>query len=1061
MGRGASLAKTTRPSATAVMPRERLFAALDAGRRAPLLWVHGPPGCGKTSLVSSYLDTRAANGLWYQVDAGDADPATLCLYLGEAVNGEGHRLPLFTAEYRAEPRAFSRHYFRQLFEALEPPFLLVFDNYQELDGDSVVHLMLRDAASELPADGCMVVISREPPPAPFIRLRANRELEVLDWDDLRLRREESDAIVGAHLAHADDAARAAIYERTDGWAAVLILALEQGHRGNAGLPVHDAPQLLFEYLAGEVFANFAPRLQDLLTRTALVEEMSVALAERLSGDGRAGELLDALHRRHQMLNVKAGPHGPVYACHPLLREFLLARAERVLDAGERAAIAADAAAALEEEGAVDTALRLLAAHADPPSLAALLLRSAPRMFAEGRALTLSNRLAELPADLLAADPWLCYWQGACRFQHDPREAQRLFAAAVDGFEAREGDQRDGRALGAAQAMHAIIYALDDLADLDRWIARAERIDAEGVPGAEASTRLAVSLFMALVFRQPHHPRIGEWAERAMAACRTLEDAPLRMSAQLLLAINLNYTGQFDHALEFLQALRAQAHGPRAQPLERTTLKAVESMFHMLKADAEPCLKAVVDGLEIADETGVHLWSYHLLSNGVAGALAEGQLDTASDLLLRMQDYAQGARRLDRAGYHYHRAWHATLLGELDAAGREQRTALALSEEVGCPFYVILCRMGLAQVLAERGDVRRAELEMRRAHRETRRINNRLLHFMSLLCAADVALMAGRQRLGLAALRRGLQVGREHGFRHFLGWNPAVMSRLAAVALDAHIEVDYVQLLVRVRGLSPPPSGGGRKLWPWPIQIASLGGFRLEVNGAGGAGSRLSGKPLGLLKTLVGLGADRVEESRLAALVWPRIEAGYAHRSLTTTLHRLRKFLGEDRAVTLRHGRLSLDRELCRLDLHVLDDVLARIDALETDAGWERSNLAGLAGELLDVYGGPFMDGEDPELFAPLRERVRNRVLGGLDDLARACERASAPELALGFYRRSIEQDPLSEAFHRRLMLSLRNLGRAVEAVEAYANCKSLSLAATGEPPSAETQAIYEAVRREI
>ena len=82
-------------------------------------------------------------------------------------------------------------------------------------------------------------------------------------------------------------------------------------------------------------------------------------------------------------------------------------------------------------------------------------------------------------------------------------------------------------------------------------------------------------------------------------------------------------------------------------------------------------------------------------------------------------------------------------------------------------------------------------------------------------------------------------------------------------------------------------------------------------------------------------------------------------------------------------------------------------------------------------------------------------------MARACERAGAPDLALGFFRRAIEQDPLSEAFHRRLMLSLRDQGRAVEAVEAYANCKSLILAARGEPPSAETQAIYEAVRREI
>jgi DNA-binding SARP family transcriptional activator len=47
------------------------------------------------------------------------------------------------------------------------------------------------------------------------------------------------------------------------------------------------------------------------------------------------------------------------------------------------------------------------------------------------------------------------------------------------------------------------------------------------------------------------------------------------------------------------------------------------------------------------------------------------------------------------------------------------------------------------------------------------------------------------------------------------------------------------------------------------------------------------------------------------------------------------------------------------------------------------------------------------------------------------------------------------------MLSLRDTGRAAEAVEAYARCKSLLEAAGSAGPSAETQAIYEAVCKEI
>ncbi len=1063
-GRGVSVAKITRPSAASVLPRERLFAALDARRRAPLLWVHGPPGCGKTSLVSSYLDARASHAIWYQVDPGDADPAALCLYLAEAVNGGDAGLPLFTGEYRAEPRAFARHYFRRLFEALEPPFLLVFDNYHELGAQGAVHEMLREAVAELPADGCVVVISRAPPPAAWIRMRANRELEVLGWEELRLSREESDAIARAHLDGVDGDALAALYERTDGWAAALILALEQARGAGAALPAGaGAPELLFDYLAGEVFSAFEPRLRGLLTRTAFVEEMTAGLAAAMSGDPRAGELLDTLSRRHQLLTVKPGPRGPVYACHPLLREYLLARAAKDLPAGERGAIVREAAVALEGEGAADAALRLLAAHGDEDAMAAALLRNAAAMLAQGRAQTLARWLERLPAARGEGDPWLGYWRGACQFQHDPGEAQRVFDAAYTQFERHRPDDRDGLAQTAAHAMHAVIYALDDLSALDGWIRRAERVAAEGRLGPHAQARLAVSLFMALVFRQPHHPDVGEWAERALEACRTLPDTQLRLSAQLLLAINLNYTGQFARALEFLREMRERTHQPGASALERTTLKAVESMYHMLNAEAEPCLKAVVDGLEIGDESGVRLWSYHLLSNGVAGALAVGDLDTADELLARMQDYAAGARRLDRAGYHYFRAWHAMLREDHDTAWREQRGALAIAEEVGCPFYVVLCRLALAQVMVARGDARRAAGELRKVHAGARRINNRLLEFTALIASAHMALAAGRRRACLSALRRGLAVGREHGFRHFLWWIPGQVSRVCAVALEEGIETDYVLTLIRERGLRPPRDGTGRAHWPWPVEVRTLGGFRVQVSAVDGA-PRPSGKPLALLEAMVGLdGARRVDEAAVAALLWPRIDADYARRSLTTALHRLRKLLGEDRAVVLRHGRLTLDRDYCRVDLDALDEAIAAVDGLERgdEPPPGEGALTALASRLLDHYPGPFMDAAAQPAYAPMRERVRNRVLGALDHLARGCEDAGASQAALAFYRRAIEQDPLAESFHRRLMLSLRDQGRAGEAVEAYARLKGLLDAAGAGEPSPETRAIYDAVLREL
>src|SRR2546426_52677 len=70
--RRVSLGKTARPSLTGILSRTRLFTLLDRGREGPAVWVSGPPGCGKTTLVASWLDHASVPYLWYQLDGGAA-----------------------------------------------------------------------------------------------------------------------------------------------------------------------------------------------------------------------------------------------------------------------------------------------------------------------------------------------------------------------------------------------------------------------------------------------------------------------------------------------------------------------------------------------------------------------------------------------------------------------------------------------------------------------------------------------------------------------------------------------------------------------------------------------------------------------------------------------------------------------------------------------------------------------------------------------------------------------------------------------------------------------------
>lgn len=1073
MKRPVSLSKTTRPTPPGVIARDRLFTLLDRRRRAPVVWVSGPPGSGKTTLVSSYLDAKKPGSRWYQLDRDDSDVATFFYYMAMASGSgteESAALPMYTREYHGDLAAFCRRFFGALFSELKQPFVLVLDNYHEVSRQSQFHEVLLHAVSELPADGCIVVISRSDPPASMVKLRAGRQIEHIGWNDLQLKRRESDAIISRWHPDLPKAALKQLYEKTEGWAAGLVLLLDQAQ--NEGflerIPSMSAPQLVFDYLAGEVFDNFDSTTQQFLLQTAYLTEMTATSAEAITRLGNAGEILERMHKEHYFVALKTGGSEPVFTYHPLLHAFLQQRAAERMDEDERRVLRRHSARLLEEQNAVALALDVLRDGADYEAFVPLVLSQAADMLRLGRAESLERWLDEVPEELVDEDPWFHYWRGSCLFlQSSLRESRHAYERAFSLFRTRQPEDLRGVFLTCSGVMDAILHELDDLALLDRWIAVVdELLERHGeIDWPEVRSRITVSMFMAMVFRQPGRDDIAQWAERAVGETENIDDTFTRLTAKLLVAINLNYTGQFARAKELTEHLRKLCSSPRVPPLALTVLKDVESMYCLLNADHEQCLKAVYDGIEIGRQSGVQTWSYHLLSNGVAGALGAGDLETAETLLSEMQEYTDSARRLDLCIYHYYTAWHAMLADDPLCAYREQKIALRLATETGCPFYEILCRLALALVLAETGEERRAASELRKVRAAARPIDNRLLEFMCLTTYAYIALEHGRERSGIAALRYAMGLGREHGFRHFIWWLPEVMARLCEHALRLGIETDYVRQLVRERNLISETPPVLVREWPWRFRITSFGEFEiLKDDKPLGVFARVQQKPLELLKGIIGMGGENVRESTLAETLWPRIDADYAHRSLTTNLHRLRKLLGEDRAVTLRHGRLSLNPALCWLDAGAFETMAQKIEGLARNSRGSPAtdDIRAQADGLLTLYRGPFMASEgDNPIYVSRRERLRNRFLRCVGELGRILEASGAWDEAVDLYLRGIESDQLAEGLYRRLMVCYRELGRHAEAVEVFDACKRTIRAELEVEPSPETTALYENLLREL
>jgi LuxR family maltose regulon positive regulatory protein len=1054
------IAKVTRPTPKGIFPRKRLFRLLDRMRERPVIWVSGPPGCGKTTLISSYLDARDLPWLWYQLDEGDSDLATFFYYLGLAAQKTSQPkhppLPLLTPEYLAGIPTFTLRYFENLYQRQKVPSVMIFDNYQEVPGDSSLHGAILQALSRIPERLNVILISRGDPPPSFARLHANQQMEILGWNDLRLTLQEFRGIVrlGAKEMPAPEMIRR-LHGTADGWAAGLVLMLERAKIEGIALKEVGklTPEEIFHYFGSEIFDRADEEVQEFLLKTALFPRMSAKMAEALTGLPSAARILATLSRNHYFTERRFHVE-PLYEYHPLFREFLLSRAQETLPGQSLSALYSRAAQLLESAGQPEEAVRLLQGAGLWEEMVPFILKHAPGLLNHGRNRPLEEWLATLPQDVLENHPWLLYWLGACRLPIHPLSARTLFEKSLERFR-REGNPT-GMFLSWAGIVQAIFNGFDDFKPLDRWIPLLGELTQEcrEYPSKEVESQVACSMFIALVLRQPGHPAMKAWTEKVLKSIDHLPTTAAKMQISFRLVFYRLHVGDFPGASVALDSLRQWSRSPDVSSIAQLTGKLGEAMYHRYTGGHEECLKAVSAGLELSRTTGVHMLDHVLMYHGTASAMDANDFQEAERFLERMASSSENFKPWDKSFFHLLMTREAMHRADLGQASLQVELALKFSKGVGYPHNIASCHLLMALTLHERKKDREAADHLACALRIFRRFKSKNFEFCALLAEALFALDRGEEAQGLLSLRKAFALGREGGYLYTFIDFPGAMARLCTRALEEGMEVAYVQDLIRKGNLTPDQGSIPPENWPWPLKVFTLGRFEIFRDGKPIQFPRkIQQKPLAMLKVLIALGGREVRDDQIADLLWPESEGDTSHMSFISTLHRLRQLLGHEKAIQYRDGRVALDDRFCWVDVRAFERL-----AEEAQARWKKGltdKAIQLSEKAMEMYTGAFLPGDmDQPWSLSLRERLKGKLLGTVNRLADERCRLGQWEKAAEYYQKGLEINDLIEEFYQNLMDCHLHLGKKAEALAVFQRCTRTLSAALGIEPSAKTRARY-------
>ena len=470
---GTAFAKTTRPAIGSVVERETLFARLDEPPGRTVVWISGPPGAGKTTLAASYVQVRRLDR------CGTRSTPTTRIPPPSSITS-----PMRCASWAARARVSCRRSRRSRATTSRRSRASFSGNFSQAATSrsrwsSTICTPSPPRAGSMSAleagfsqvpKGCRssspAAANRRPPSRGCARAARwpawPARICALSPDEIVLLARVRGQVVSPEVCREAPRAHAGLGRRSraDARAFEVLGANRGGARGRT-------PQVIFDYLAGEIFDRFEARH----ARVPAADRLPAAddrarWRQALAGEPKAEQLLSI----SRSTTISCATHRPTPAASTSSIRCCAsscASALRRLAGSDEHAWLQRAARLLHDADQTEDAVALLVEAGAGRRSRAIVRRGERQRFSRRAAATRwpHGSTCCRPRSSTRARALLRF--GRCTRAREPARGPADFRARARGVS--RTTRRGRHARSCRGIVDAIVYEFDDVAPLDRWL----------------------------------------------------------------------------------------------------------------------------------------------------------------------------------------------------------------------------------------------------------------------------------------------------------------------------------------------------------------------------------------------------------------------------------------------------------------------------------------------------------------------------------------------------------------------------------------------------------------